>query len=147
MFKNVFIKAMLYLLIDYGSSSWGHHNKTEYRKNKLQKRVACIISKVDYITLSVEMFQRLRRMIVSQRINYNKAVLTYMALNNLTPSYLSDLLTPTAISYNRNLRSSENGSLMVPKFRMSIYFGSFTVSAPKLWYTFPTLHQLNKKLP
>ena len=77
-------------------------------------------------------------MTVSQRINYNKAVLTYKALNNLTPAYISDLLTPTAIAYNRNLRSSKNGSLMVPKTRTSFYTGSFTVSAPKLWNTFPT---------
>ena len=51
---------------------------------------------------------------------------------------MSDLLTPTAIAYNRNPRSSENGSLMVPKSRMSFYTCSFTVSAPRLWKTFPT---------
>ena len=42
-------------------------------------------------------------MTVSQRINYNKAVLTYKALNNLTPAYISDLLTPTAIAYGKSL--------------------------------------------
>ena len=73
---------------------------------------------------------------VFQRINYNKAVLTCKALNNLT--HISDLLTTTAIAYNRNLKSSENGSLMVPKTRTSFYTGSFTVSAPKLLNTFPT---------
>ena len=115
------------------------------RINKLQKRVACIISKVDYITPSVEMFQRLRWMTAFQRINYNKAVLTYMALNNLTLSYLSDLLTPTAILYNRNLRSSENGSLMVPKP------GRLSTPAPlqfhPLSYGTLSLHQLNKQHP
>ena len=126
-------------LIDYGSSSWGSTTKQNIERiYKLQKRAARIILKVDFITLSVEMFQRLRWMTVSQRINYNKAVLTYKALNNLTPAYISDLLTLTAIAYNRNLRSSENGSLMVPKSRTSFYTGSFTVSAPKLWNTFPT---------
>ena len=78
-------------LIDYGSSSWGSTTKLNIERiNKLQKRAACIIFKVDYITPSVEMFQRLRRMTVSQRINYNKAVLTNKALNNLTPAYISD---------------------------------------------------------
>ena len=80
MFKNVFIKAMLYLLIDYGLSSWGSTTKLNIEKNnKLHKRAAHIIFKVDYITPLVETFQRLRWMTVSQRINYNKAVLTYMA--------------------------------------------------------------------
>ena len=39
------------------------------RINKLQKRVEHIILKVDYITPSVEMRQRLRWILVSQRIN------------------------------------------------------------------------------
>ena len=143
----MFYQSYVLPLIDYGSSSWGSTTKLNIERiNKLQKRAARIILKVDYITTpSVEMFQMLRWMTVSQRINYNKAVLTYKALNNLTPAYISDLLTPTAIAYNRNLRSSENGSLMVPKTRTSFYTGSFTVSAPKLWKL--SLHQLNKQLP
>ena len=74
------------------------------------------------------MFQRLRWKPVSQRIYYNKVVLTYKALNNLTLAYLSNLLTTTAITCNRNLRSSENGSLMVLQTRTSFYIGSFTFS-------------------
>ena len=31
---------------------------------------------------------------VESRINYNKAVLTYKALNNMTPDYITKLLTP-----------------------------------------------------
>ena len=135
----MFYQSYVLPLIIYGSSSWGSTTKLNIKRIfKLQRRAALFILKVDYITPSVEMFQRLRWMRVSQRINYNKAVLTYKALNNLTPAYISDLLTPTAIAYNRILRSSENGSLMVPKTRTSFYTGSFTVLAPKLWNTFPT---------
>ena len=137
--QKMFYQSYVLPLIDYGSSSWGSTTKLNIERiNKLQKNAARIILKVDYFTPSVEMFQRLRWMTVSQRINYNKAALTYKALNNLTPAYISDLLTPTAIAYNRNLRSSENGSLMVPKTRTSFYTGSFKNSAPKLWNTFPT---------
>ena len=39
---------------------------------------------------------------------------------------------------NRNLRSSENGSLILPKTRTALYTGSFAFSAPKIWNTFPT---------
>ena len=113
--------------------------------NKLQKRAVHIILKVDFITPSVEMFQRLRWMTVSQRINYNKAVLTYKALNNLTPAYISDLLTPTAIAYNRNLRSSENGSLMVPK-PGRLLRPAHLLFQP-LSYGTLSLHQLDKQLP
>ena len=118
----MFYQSYVLPLIDYGSSSWVSTAKQNIERiNKLQKRAARIILKVDYITPSVEMFQRLRWMTVSQRINYNKAVLTYKALNNLTPAYISDLLTLTAIAYNRNLRSSENGPLMVPKTRIVLH--------------------------
>ena len=91
------------------------------------------------------MFQRLRQMTVSQRINHNKAVLTYKALNNLTPAYISDLLTPTAIAYNRNLMSSENGSIMVPKTRTS--FTPAHLQFQLLSCGTLSLHQLNKQLP
>ena len=67
------------------------------------------------------------------------------ALNNLTPAYISDLLTPTAIAYNRNLRSSENGSLMVPKTGRL-----FTVTHLQFYplnYGTLSLQQLNKQHP
>ena len=72
-----------------------------------KKRVARIILKADYTTPSEDTFQRLGWMPVAKRISYNKAVLTYKAMNNLTASYISDLLTPTALVCNRNSRSSE----------------------------------------
>ena len=135
----MFYQSYVLPLIDYDSSSWGSTTKLNIKRiNKLQKIAARFILKFDYIIPSVEMFQRQIWITVSQRINYNKAVLTYKALNNLTPAYISDLLTPTAITYNRNLWASENGSLMVPKTRTSFYTSSFTVSAPNLWNTFPT---------
>ena len=75
----------------------------------MAKKVARIILKVDYTTPSADMFQWL----VATRINYNKADLTYKAMNNLTPSYISDLLTRTGLVCNTNLRSSENGSFIL----------------------------------
>ena len=121
-------------MIDYGSISWGSTSKAnKERINKLQKRAAHIILNADYITPSEEMFEQLDWMSVPHRINYNKAV-----LNTLTPKYISDLLTPTAIACNRKLRSTENGTLVIPKTNTTLYTGSFTCSAPKLWNTFPT---------
>ena len=76
----MFYQSYFLPLIDYVSSSWGSTTKLNMERiNKLQKRAAHIILKVDYITPSVEMFQSLRWMTVSQRISYKKAVLTYKA--------------------------------------------------------------------
>ena len=60
------------------------------------------------------MFQKLGWMPVGSRINYNKAVLTYKALNNMTPDYITKLLTPMSQAHSRNLRSSERNELYVP---------------------------------
>ena len=137
--QKIYYQSYILPMIDYGSISWGSTSKAnKERINKLQKRAARIILNADYITPSEEMFEQLDWMSVPHRINYNKAVLTYKALNNLTPKYISDLLTPTAIACSRKLRSTENGTLMIPKTNTTLYTGSFTCSAPKLWNTFPT---------
>ena len=54
---------------------------------------------------------------VSERINYCKAILTNMTLNNPNPAY-----TRRQLYSMRNLRSSENGSLIVPMLKFSFLF-------------------------
>ena len=92
----------------------------------------------DYMTLSAHMFKRLGWMAVNNRLKYNKAVFTYKAINDLTPSYISDLLKPIAKTCNRTLRSSETRSLTVPRSRTALCEGSFSRSAPKLWNSLRT---------
>ena len=65
------------------------------------------------------------------------SVLVYKALNNLTPAYISDLLTPISQSHNRTLKSTTSGSLAVPRSKKAMYDGSFSSSAPWLWNTLP----------
>ena len=83
------------------------------------------------------MFNTLSWKTVTKRHNYNKAVLVYKALNNLTPAYISDLLTPISQSHNRTLRSTTSGSLAVPRSKKAMYDSSFSSSAPRLWNTLP----------
>ena len=92
------------------------------------------------------MFQRLGWMSVTRRIDYNKSVLTYKALDNLTTSYISDLLTPKAQINNITLESSKDDSLAQPKARTAFYTGSFTFPAPKLWNNLPTAVKLAPSL-
>ena len=83
------------------------------------------------------MFRELGWFSVPNRINFNKAVFTYRTLNELTPEYISTLLKPVSQVHILNLRSTNNGSLYVPKSRTTIYDGSFSCSAPRLWNTLP----------
>ena len=68
----------------------------------MQKRAARIILHAEFNTPSEYMFKELGWLSVSNRINYNKAVLTYRALNNLTPEYISTLLKPVSQVHSLN---------------------------------------------
>ena len=83
------------------------------------------------------MFTELGWQSVYKRLKYNKAVCIYKALNGLTPEYITSLLKPVAETHDRHLRSSVNGTLAVPRSRISLYDRSFSVTAPRLWKSFP----------
>ena len=83
------------------------------------------------------MFNELGWSTIANRHNYNKAVLTFKALNDLTPEYISNLLKPTFETHNRNLRSATNGSLSVPRSRTPLFDRTFSATAPKLWNSLP----------
>ena len=62
--------------------------------------------------------------------------MTYKAINNLAPSYITQLL----VRYNppRSLRSAGKYLLEVPRVRLKSYGdGDFSVAAPKLWNDLP----------
>ena len=99
--QKIYYQSYILPMMDYGSISWGSTSKMNIKKKMQKKKKSGTYHlKTDYTTPSAEMFQQLGWMAVSQRINYNKTALTYNALNNLTPAYISDLLTPTAKTCN-----------------------------------------------
>ena len=110
-----FYQGYILPLIDYGSITWGTtSNANIERLSKLQKRAARIILRADFDTPSSLMFRELNWLSTEGRLKYNKAVLIYIALNNLTPDYISKLLTTLSKIHLLNLRSSENGLLHIP---------------------------------
>ena len=114
--QKLYYQGYILPLIDYGSVTWGTTSKANIERiSKLQKRAARIILNADYDTASAEMFSILGWQPVTKRHNYNKTVIIYKALNNMTPSYISDLLTPVSQTHNRTLRSTSNGTLAVPR--------------------------------
>ena len=136
--QKLFYQGYILPLIDYGSNTWGSTSKLNIeRLSKLQKRAARIILKSDFDTPSSEMFHELGWSTIENRHNYNKAVLTFKALNDLTPEYTSNLLQPKFETHNRNLRSATNDSLSVPRSRTSLFDRSFSATAPKLCNSLP----------
>ena len=90
-------------LIDYGSVIWGSTSSSNLdRLLKLQKRAARIILKADFRTPSVGMFRDLGWQSIENRLKYNKAILTYKALHDQTPEYVSKLLKPVSQTHGLN---------------------------------------------
>lgn len=136
--QKLYYQSYILPYIDYGSVTWGSTTGANIeRLAKLQNRAARIILRADFDTPSVEMFNRLGWLSVPDRLKYNKATLTYRAINNLSPEYITELLKPISEVHTLNLRSSTNGSLYVPKARTALYDGSFSCSAPRLWNALP----------
>ena len=73
---------------------------------------------------------------VEQRIIFKMLFFTFKALNNLCPSYISDLLE--TYKPTRSLRSSSRNLLVIPRSKLKSYGDrAFSVSAPKLWHDIP----------
>lgn len=131
-----FYNAYILPLFDYGCITWGSTAVYNIdRLLKLQKRAARIILKADIRTPSAHMFDTLKWLPWNERIRYHTLLLTYKALNNFTPLYISDLLTP--VNYGRNLRSVTNQKLTVPRCKTTMFQKSFTYKSTKLWNTLP----------
>ena len=93
--QKLYYQSYIVPLLDYGCNTWGTTSSANIeRLSKLQKRAAWIILKADFMTPSKLMFETLGWLSVPKRLLYNKEILTYKALNNLTPTYISNLLTP-----------------------------------------------------
>ena len=91
--KAFFYQGYILPFIDYGSNTWGSTSKLNIeRLSKLQKRAARKILKADFDTPSSQMFNVLGWSTIENHHNYNKAVHTYKALNDLAPEYISILL-------------------------------------------------------
>ena len=73
---------------------------------------------------------------VEYRITYKILLLVYKAINGLSPSYISNLLSFCTSSYS--LRSCSNRLLQVPRSKLkSNDDRRFSIAGPKLWNSIP----------
>ena len=87
--QKLFYQGYILPPLDYGSITWGTASTANIERiSMLQKRAARIILNADCDTPSEYMFYALGWQTIKKRHIYNKAVIIYKALNNLTPSYI-----------------------------------------------------------
>ncbi len=119
--------------LDYCNAMLGGCPASSINKLQIVQNAAAIVltrsRKYDHIT---PILQSLRWLPIKFRIRYKIVLLTYKALNDLAPAYLTNLLS----RYNPtlSLRSQNSGLLVVPRIAKSTKGGRiFSYLAPKLW--------------
>ena len=65
-----------------------------------------------------------------------KAILMFKILNGLTPPYLSEMFTHSALFHDYGLRSSKM-NLALPRSRTDFYRNSFAFTGAKIWNDLP----------
>ena len=132
--RILYYNAYCLPILDYCCSIWGSASKASLDCIlKLQKRAARIILNANYLTPSFEMFKTLKWMTIYDRIYYQKAVLMFKCLRNLSPAYLSDQFVPTASIYKKSLRSTTSLNMYVPKPNTELFKHTFLYSGVILW--------------
>ncbi len=94
-------------------------------------RVLTRSKKYDHI---IPILQSLHWLPIKFCISYKILLLTYKALNDLAPAYLTNLLSRYNPRFQGSLRSQNSGLLLVPRIAKPTKGGrTFSYLGPKLW--------------
>ena len=131
------VHALVTSRLDNGNSLL--YGITEQQLKKLQlaqnaaARMLTRTRKFDHITPVLE---NLHWLPIRYRIQFKLLLLTWKALNDMAPSYISDLIK--LHSPSRQLRSSDKRLISVPRTNSAYGDRAFCKCAPKLWNSLPT---------
>ena len=90
---------------------------------KLQKMAARLILDVDYTDPSTKLCKILKWLPIDKKVRFRQATLVYKALNDMTPSYMTDMFTSSSETAPFNLRYVSNNTLFIPRtHRKSLCF-------------------------
>ena len=105
------------------------------RIHKLQKCAARVILDAPPDAPSLPLFSELGWLTVFERVEFNKGILLYKALNNMCPEYITDMFKFRSSSYG--LRSSSNQQISIPKHNNELFKISFQYSGAIIWNNLP----------
>ena len=136
--KQLFYNAYITPIFDYGCLIWSKANTVDiHRITKLQTRAARIMLNEHRDKSSYEMLRTLNWLAFPVRCKYFIGLLIFKAINNLTPSYISDLIT---FSSNNTyvLRSVAKRDISHNKPNTNYLKKTFSYSGMEIWNRIPT---------
>ena len=112
-----------------------HLSKLQRVQNAARLTTLTYTLRYDYIT---PILCSMHWLPVKFRIQYKIAMITFKAIRNLAPAYLSDLVTIKR-GFHYNLRSSKSMTLfdLSAKYKRTLGERSFKAAAPKTWNSLP----------
>ena len=131
------IQSLVISRIDYSHALFvGAPKYVMNRLQRVQNMVARLVSGQGLYDHITETRFDLHWLPVIERVHFKVLLLTYKAMNNLAPSYLTELLN--IYKPGRTLRPRSNHMLVIPKTKGKTYDKSFYYMAPVLWNNLPT---------
>ena len=125
-------------MFDFGCVVWGnttHANLT--RLVRLQKRVARMILKADFMTPSEQLFKELNWLQFPKRVQYHICLMVYKKITRQAPEYISAMLTYVSEHHERQTSSTALDLLHIPRSHPACFDRAFSVQGPKLWNSLP----------
>ena len=145
--RKLYFNSYILPVIDYCLTVWGNAPKLHIERiHKLQKRAARVILDSPPDSSSQPLFVELGWLTVFERVEYNKAILLYKSMNNMSPTYISSLFNFQNSEYY-SLRSVENNNMAIPKHNTELFKNSFKYSGTKVWNALPITLRTACSLP
>ncbi|KAK6191070.1 hypothetical protein SNE40_002818 [Patella caerulea] len=129
--------SLVFSHMDYGNSLLCNLPASTVKPlQRIQNFTAKLILGVSYDHSSTAALNELHILPIEARCQFKLLVLVYKCINNIAPSYLTELLQFQTSSYNT--RSSSQNMLLIPKTKYKTFADrSFSVMGPRLWNTLP----------
>lgn len=128
--------ALVTSRLDYCNSLlFGIADKDLSILQRIQNRLARVVTKSPPLTRSTPLLRSLHWLPVKFRINFKICLLTFKTLSNHQPVYLQKMLvTPRP---TRSLRSNKGPTLSLPRVKTKAGTRAFYSCAPSLWNKLP----------